>query len=473
MAAKADDQEPKLETAKKDRDRLKKWTIRVWHGLKHTCRSERWRLSASSFQALPEPIPSESTQSLLFILHKGAGGTRFTSEDLSRVIAQRYPTFVLLTALDHWSLHTYAARELVPVRSFAFSALWRVDRPLSSDRLAALREICTTCNVAVAHVRHLLGNGPELLELLHEEGIPIVFSFHDFYTVCPTIQLLDENRDYCAGACTASAGDCPLPANWYHPPLPRLKHHFVYKHRASMARSLSLCDFFITTSHASRELLTKHFPELDRESFVIIEHGRDLVREELASFPVKGEPIRALFFGELTPSKGLRLMLDLLKENRQTGSPIQLHLLGKMVGSFNPEEYGVIYHGLYQRHELPEHVRAIRPSVSLVPSPWPETYCHVLTESWAMGLPVMASDIGTLRERVLRHQGGWLLPVDDGPRWFKALCGLIDDRPAFDKALEDIRRIQIPDVLWMAQRYDAVYQRLFSKRAGRRLEKPT
>jgi glycosyltransferase involved in cell wall biosynthesis len=442
-----------FQAAKRDRNQSAKWPVQLWNELKGLFRSGRRR------SALKE---SENPASLLFILHKGAGGTRFTSEDLIRVMAQRYPTFVLLTALDHWSFCSYAAGKLVPIQDYTFGEAWHVDQPLSFDRLAALDEICLSYNVAVAHVRHLLGNGPELLERLHREGIPIVFSFHDFYTVCPTIQLLDENRDYCAGVCTAGPGDCPLPANWYQPPLPQLKHHYVYEHRRLMGRALALCDFFVTTSQASRELITSHFPELDRESFIIIEHGRDLAREELARAPVKGEPMRAIFFGELTPSKGLKLILNLLKENRQAGSPFELHLLGKKVGDFDPDEHGVVYHGLYERHELADHVRAIRPSVSLVPSPWPETYCHVLTESWAMGLPVLVSDIGTLRERVSRHGGGWLLPVDDAPRWFEQMCRLIDDRVAYEKAVKEVRQIKIPDVAFMAGHYEAIYARLFA-----------
>ena len=441
--------------------------VKLWKELKSLFRPDRgrwwsWLGHRNTSEKSAGKGPRKTVGSLLFVLHKGAGGTRFTSEDLSGVIAEQYPTFVLLTALDHWSLCGYEGGKLVPIRSYAFDELWRVDQPLSSDRLAALREICATCNVAVAHVRHLLGNGPELLELLHREGIPIVFSFHDFYTVCPTIQLLDENRNYCAGVCTAGAGDCPLPANWYHPPLPQLKHRYVYEHRQRIGRGLVLCDYFITTSEASRELITRHFPEINRKNFIIIEHGRDLAREELAVAPKRGERMRVIFFGELTPSKGLKLVRDLLKENREAGSPIELHLLGKKVGDFDPEEYGVIYHGLYQRHELSAHVRKIRPSVSLIASPWPETYCHVLTESWAMGLPVLVSDIGTLRERLLRHGGGWLLPVDNAPGWFEQMCRLIDDQAAYDKAVEEIRRIKIPDVRWMAQQYDAVYRRLFA-----------
>jgi GT2 family glycosyltransferase/glycosyltransferase involved in cell wall biosynthesis len=409
---------------------------------------------------LEQVLRGDTRPCLLYVLHEGGGGTRFTSQDLSDAMANSYRTLVLLTALDRWTLCEYFGDKIIPVRRYAFTKIWRVDRPLPAERLTALREVCADYGVDLAHVRHLLGSGPELIATLRELRIPIVFSFHDFYTICPTIQLLDETRTYCAGVCTAGAGDCPLPANWYHPPLPRLKHHYVHEHRQLMGRVLALCDTFVTTSQASRDLITTHFPTLGRDRVMVIEHGRGLAREELGMAPVQGEPMRAIFFGELTPAKGMKLILDLLKENRRVGSPIELHLLGKKVQNFDPGEYGVVYHGLYQRNELAERVRAIRPSVSLIPSPWPETYCHTLTESWAMGLPVLASDIGTLRERVLRHGGGWLLPVDEGEQWLRKILQLAGDPLGYAALVAEVRKIEIPDIAWMARQYDAIYQGL-------------
>jgi glycosyltransferase involved in cell wall biosynthesis len=232
-----------------------------------------------------------------------------------------------------------------------------------------------------------------------------------------------------------------------------------------MAAALPLCDAFVTTSEASRRLITEHFPALNDGRFTVIEHGRDLARLELARPPAPGQALRVVFFGELTPAKGLKLILQLLELNRHAGYPIELHALGKKPANFEAARVGAIYHGTYERNELPELVRDIGPAVSLVPSPWPETYCHTLTESWAMGLPVLASDIGTLRERVLRHGGGWLLPVGDAERWLEKLRQLADDQGTYARALTEIRGIQFPNVALMARQYESLYERLLAKRA--------
>ena len=69
----------------------------------------------------------------------------------------------------------------------------------------------------------------------------------------------------------------------------------------------------------------------------------------------------------------------------------------------------VIYHGSYERKDLPSNLRRIGASYAMICSIWPETYCHTLTEAWLCGLPVLASDIGVLSERVQRHGGGRLI----------------------------------------------------------------
>jgi O-antigen biosynthesis protein len=324
----------------------------------------------------------------LLVVHDGGGGVEIMTEDLSLEMASRYHTMVLRTAIDHWTLHEYFGGDLVLVRRYSFAESWRVDRPMTSDRLAVVAEICADYKVDLAHVHHLLANGLELLTLLRQLEIPIVFSLHDFYMICPTIQLLDETQTFCAGQCTAGAGDRPLVPNWFRPPLPPLKQRYVHQHRGRMSAALQLVDACVTNSEASRSLIAQHFPALADGRFTVIEYGRDLLRLNLAQPPAPRNPLRAVFFGALGRHKGIDLVRQLLEKNLAAENPLEIHVLGQKSPKFDPESLGAIYHGPYRRDELAERIRAIGPAVSLIPSLWPETYCYVLTESWAMGLPV-------------------------------------------------------------------------------------
>jgi glycosyltransferase involved in cell wall biosynthesis len=60
----------------------------------------------------------------------------------------------------------------------------------------------------------------------------------------------------------------------------------------------------------------------------------------------------------------------------------------------------VVFHGRYRREEIVGRLRDARIDASLLLSPWDETFCYTLSESWAAGVPAVVSDRGALAERV-------------------------------------------------------------------------
>jgi len=103
----------------------------------------------------------------------------------------------------------------------------------------------------------------------------------------------------------------------------------------------------------------------------------------------------------------------------------------------------------------------IEPSFSLIASTWPETYCHTLTESWMCGVPALVADIGTLRERVRRGGGGWLLDYTNARRWYEGMLSLgLDD---WHEKRAEIAEMQFPTVGAMAREYRELYRELLSR----------
>ena len=45
------------------------------------------------------------------------------------------------------------------------------------------------------HIRHIAWHSLGLVDEARRLGLPVIFSFHDFYTVCPTVKLLDVLSD--------------------------------------------------------------------------------------------------------------------------------------------------------------------------------------------------------------------------------------------------------------------------------------
>ena len=400
---------------------------------------------------------------VLYILHNGKGGVHHTSFDLFEQASRHHHCFLLKTDLSKWYL--YEANQDAPqlIKEYKFTAKWRIDEPLAGERFKTVKEIASICSPDIVHIRHFLANHPDLVKYFKTIGCRLIYSFHDFYTICPTIQLVDDSGRYCEGVCSGDDGECSCARNWfvYMPPL---KHEFVFKWRQIVGDNLKLCDAFVVTSETTKHVILKHYPFLSEALFNVIEHGRDFADyQDSAVFPLPGEPLRVLYFGALTVNKGGELVQGMLEHNLKAGQPIEFHMLGNTNLPFRAGKYGCVSHGEYRRGELPQKLSGIKPSVAIIPSIWPETYCHTLTEAWRAGIPVLGSDLGAVGERVLKNGGGWVLPPVDPVEWIDKLIEIAGDKAGYEQKIMEIRQMKFKTLEAMGEDYLGLYKHLLGK----------
>jgi glycosyltransferase involved in cell wall biosynthesis len=314
------------------------------------------------------------------------------------------------------------------------------------------------------HIRHLFGHTFDLPEVASQLGVPVVLSFHDFYFSCPTVHLIDDNGKHCGGICTPGSGrQCTILSARLRE-LPILKHAWLKTWRWQVGRMFENVDAFVTTSQAAKEVYLRSFPSLHDRPFELIEHGRDLEQEYLAVPPGQG-PIRVLIPGNINVHKGAAFIHE-LKQQDQEGR-LEFHFLGKLAPEF--QSLGVS-HGTYARGEFADRVREISPSFIGIFSIWPETYCHTLTEAWAVGVPVLASDIGTLRERVEAHGGGWLIDFEDPKGSYERILEIAGDSTSYTRELRRADLHGIRSTREMSDDYQNLYEAVLG---GRRQFTPT
>lgn len=390
---------------------------------------------------------------VLTVVHAGGGGTIHTNEDLMRALATRHTCHILACGPRKWTMESVgeAGERVAEMR---FDSDW--GGVATPERLAAFDEALAHTEPDIVHFRSFLGSGPEFVPRAKQAGCATLVSFHDFLALCPNINLLDAELKYCAGQCTALQADCSAPAKWFANVGP-LKRAYVNTWRARMATALPAADGFVTTSRTAANVLKARLPFLARERFVIIPHGRDLTRTAAAAPPLTGERMRVVALNISSPSKGQGLVSELIALNRAAGAPFEFHLLG---GAWEIAPEDGVAHGAYAREDLQGLLAQIRPSISLIPSPWPETFSHTLTESWAAGIPVAASNTGALAERIGAHGGGWLLPGDDAPVWFALLQRVATSQSEWRARAEEIARISDRDTATMARDYVRLYRRI-------------
>lgn len=394
----------------------------------------------------------------LYVISTKTGGTPQTNEDLMNGVSGSLDTYVLRCDSRTLTLYRFngayvelASHDLdEPIKAFPH-------RSVEYD--SVVREWLVAYDIDLVHIRHIGWHGLGLIDEAAALDIPIVFSFHDFYAVCPTIKLLDNNKKYCAGRCTPGTGRCAMEL-WNTEDYPSLKNQAVFEWRRQLRPVLEKCAAFVTTSESARKQLVDAYPFLRSRRFEVIPHGRDFARFDLPQTSLQpGEKLRILVPGNISPAKGGLFLSELGKRVDDLG--IEMHILGKVARAVDTSR-GFVLHGEYKREDFLDKTGPIRPHIGAILSIWPETYCHTLTELWAAGIPVLAFDFGAVGERIREHGAGWLVDAE--------LPSLIDQirRISESPALRETARSELAQwqrttgathsVDWMAQRYKNLYR---------------
>ena len=383
----------------------------------------------------------------LFVISTKTGGTPQTNADLMTALEDRYEPWLLRCDAQTIELSRVEERRQEIVERVALGQPLRAFPHTSPDYDEVVRRMLVRYAFELVHVRHIAWHSLSLPRLCKELGLPVVFSFHDYYAVCPTVKLLDERLDYCGGTCTLGAGECQHEL-WREKEFPPLKHRAIHDWKRMMAEMLSHCDAFVTTSPHAKDVIARVYPQVADKPFPVIEHGRDIGAAQLAAEPAPGETLRVLVPGNIGVPKGSLVLqgLDRLDRARaRAGSKrrYEFHILGN---TNIAERGGMVFHGPYEREGFAGHAARIRPHFGMILSIWPETYCHTLTELWSCGVPVIAFDFGAVGERIRAHGGGWLVSgASDADRDPAAVLAALDRvAAASDRAdrIADILRWQ-------------------------------
>ncbi|RZJ97323.1 MAG: glycosyltransferase [Novosphingobium sp.] len=411
---------------------------------------------------------------ILFVINKETGGTPQTNRDLMSAIDDEYDPFIL--RFDRRTLFLErpagAENEVLTQHSLATPIDPLSHRSGEYDRVVA--SWLTQYAIELVHVRHIGWHSFGLFRVADDLSIPVVFSFHDFYAVCPSLKLLDHSLNFCGGVCTLAEGSC-VPELWDEFDLPPLRDDWVYTWRAQMAEALKGCEAFVTTSPFAKQLLIARLPSLAERRFPVIEHGRDFTQFLQAAQPLKPlSPLRIVVPGNIGIPKGARLIRDV--KRLDVDGRLEFHILGlcheMLVGA------DVVLHGAFDREEIVERIAALQPNVGGIFSIWPETYCHTLTELWAAGVPTVAFDVGALGERIRDHGGGWLLTDTAPEAVYRALLAIADDQQGAADKVAEIGRWQQNagaeyGVAAMAARYTALYRDVAATRQYLRAPSPS
>jgi GT2 family glycosyltransferase len=284
---------------------------------------------------------------------------------------------------------------------------------LPADRVADLALVLKHARVTRAHIHHLMSMDLDGRSLLHRLGVPFDVTVHDYFAICPQVNLLPwPQGDYCGepepAVCNACIAD-------------RSSHNSrdILSWRRGNAWQFLEAERVICPSEDVRRRLARYGH--DGNAIVVPHEAVAAGGWPLAPTAAgRNRRLRVAVIGVLAPQKGALAVMSLA----EAADPAQLSI--HVVGYFEqdlpePLTRRIAVTGKYDRADLPALLAKVKPHVVWFPAQWPETYSYTLSAAIDAGLPVIATRIGAFPERLQGRPLTWLVdPEASTEQWIAA-----------------------------------------------------
>jgi len=348
---------------------------------------------------------------VLHVLHGWGGGAERLVRDLAATDAQRHH-LVFMARGDFGRRRYGEVLELhdampgrPPLRRLVLSD------PIASTRLgdgtyrAFLDRIVGDFGVDAVMISSLIGHSLDALR----GGLPTSLVIHDAYPLWP---LLHRNLDDASATFDAAELAADLAgvgaafefaerdADYWL----ALREAFADAARAADAR-------LIAPSRSALAIFLKLQPRLSTLRQSVIPHG---MNPWPAGVPLPAPPTRTrprlLVLGRVRAGKGAQLLRAVLPRLYRHADVFLVGAGAEASEFFGRSAVHIVLN--YSRDELPALLGRIAPDAALMLPALAETFSYTLSELRSLGIPVIATRLGALAERIRDGVDGFLVPAD-------------------------------------------------------------
>ncbi|MBF0234627.1 MAG: glycosyltransferase family 4 protein [Desulfamplus sp.] len=241
-----------------------------------------------------------------------------------------------------------------------------------------------------------------VLDLLREEGIPMVMTLHDYKLICPNYMLMYDNR-ICEDCKGGKFYNAILNRCYKNSMAASIVYSFESWFNDFFQKYKSNIDYFIAPSQfIQQKMIDFDWPEKN------IEYIPNYV--QLDKFiPHYESENYFLYIGRLSPEKGIYTLLNAFIKIKSKN--IKLKIVGdgperKELERFSNQDLRIEFTGYLKGKELAEITKSAKAIV--LPSEWYENAPISILEAFAYGKPVIGSKIGGIPEMIIEGVNGLL-----------------------------------------------------------------
>ena len=308
----------------------------------------------------------------------------------------------------------------------------------TDDLVGAFRRYLRDIRPDVVHFHHFIGLGVEALWEVRRTlpDARIVITFHEYLSIClhHGQMVKTQKKRLCSRASPAECHGC----------FPDVLPAAIFERELFLKGHLNLADAFVSPSHFLIDRYVKW--GLPAEKFTMLENGIDTAHvAPPRPLPAGGRRARFGFFGQVTEFKGVQVLLDAVGRVPDAiwGEDAALCIFGGNLEN-QPAEFRksfedlvekagrrAKFYGPYRAEEMPDLMRQV--DWVVVPSIWWENSPLVIQEAFLHARPLIASDIGGMREKVRDGVNGVHFRVGSAEDLADKLGGVLADPAAWER----------------------------------------
>ena len=350
-----------------------------------------------------ERLRFKGRRNVLIVSHSLGGGThQHVSEEIARLRDDGASVFILtggtggkmtcrLSHVDAGPLPAFERLEITSAR------LWSILASLNLDE------------VRIHHLIDFHTEAPALFrERLQAFGVAYSFTVHDYFAVCPRVNMADLGGMYCVEPDEAGCRTCLLRRGSV------AGRPNIAEWRARYGAFLATAAQVVVPDRDVADRLRAYFPEL--KNVATIPHEARVQAPVTTSGSRRPGPLRIAVIGAIGPIKGVDILFaTAMRAQRRADGP-RFTVIGYTHNDRAARACGISVTGAYDNSEVDLLIEQADPDVIWVPSIWPETYCYTLSIALRSGRPVAGFAIGAVATRLRASGRGHLIPLEDAAR---------------------------------------------------------
>ncbi|MDP4173537.1 MAG: glycosyltransferase [Bacteroidota bacterium] len=291
----------------------------------------------------------------------------------------------------------------------------------------------------------------------------VILSIHDYFFWCPEYNLVNEKLQKCGKEkADFSDKDCIKCLSEKRIADDRRlsldMESYLLMREIITKNVIATADKIIVPSKFVKDKLLSTFGTDVEQKVIVVEHGivvPELNLDLLNQKTNEGESLRIGFLGNLYDRKGAEVFLKTIEHVNKKN--IEFSIFG-----FVPPQYSdrlnnldVKVFGQYNRNDLPSLLANI--DMIIVPSIWDETYCMTVNEALALGVPVLASSVGAINERIINNENGFLVAPNDSHALVDQILEIFNNREKLSLVRNNLKKIKIKTLKENIDDYENIY----------------